>query len=98
MKNKSLFKTAVLLTILFMFFNINAKEVTKELNVKHIELCAPEPSIPFYHFIAEIELADPSIIEVQVEVNGKILRATDLHRIKDEKEMDRLAIKNRDKL
>jgi len=95
MKNKSLFKAAVLLAILFAFFDINAKEVTKELNIKHIELGAPQPAIPFYHFIAEIELADPSIIEVQAEVNGKTLRATDLHRIKDEKEMDRPPISHR---
>jgi hypothetical protein len=95
MKNKSLFKAVVLLATLFAFFEINAKEVTKELNIKHIELGAPEPAIPFYHFIAEIELADPSIIEVQAEVNGKTLRATDLHRIKDEKEMDRPPISHR---
>ena len=95
MKNKSLFKAAVLLAILFAFFDINAKEVTKELNIKHIELGAPQPAIPFYHFIAEIELADPSIIEVQAEVNGKTIRATDLHRIKDEKEMDRPPISHR---
>jgi hypothetical protein len=95
MKNKSLFKSTVLLAILFVFFDVRAKEVTKELNIKHIELGAPEPAIPFYHFIAEIELADPSIIEVQAEVNGKTLRATDLYRIKDEKEMDRPPISHR---
>jgi hypothetical protein len=95
MKSKSLFKSAILLAIFFVFISVDAKEVTKELNIKHIELGAPEPAIPFYHFIAEIELADPSIIEVQAEVNGKTLRATDLHRIKDEKEMDRPPISHR---
>ncbi len=88
MKNKSLFKTAILLGFIFIFFNASAKEVSKELNIKHIELGSPVPAIPFYHFIADLELPAPSIIEVHAEVNGKELRATDLHRVKDDTEMD----------
>ena len=95
MKHNSLFKTTVLLATLFAFFDTNAKENKNQLNITSIELGAPEPAIPFYHFIAEIELAEPSIIEVQAEVNGKTLRATDLHRIKDEMEMDRPPISHR---
>ncbi|MBK6284256.1 MAG: hypothetical protein IPF54_17895 [Draconibacterium sp.] len=95
MKNKTLFKTAILLASIFVIINVDAKEVLKELNIKHIELGPPVPAIPFYHFIAEIDLPEPSIIEVQAEVNGKTLRATDLHRIKDEKEMDRPPISHR---
>jgi hypothetical protein len=95
MKNKFLFKTTVLLVTLFSFFDTTAKEIQKQLNITKIEMGVPEPAIPFYHFIAEIDLPDPSIIEVQAEVNGKILRATDLHRIKDEKEMDRPPISHR---
>ncbi len=88
MKNKSLFKTAILLATFFVFIKIDAKEVSKELNIKHIELGAPVPAIPFYHFVADLELPAPSIIEVHAEVNGKALRATDLHRVKDDTEMN----------
>jgi hypothetical protein len=88
MKNKTLFKTAILLATFFVFIELDAKELTKELNIKHIELGAPVPAIPFYHFIADLELPEPSIIEVHAEVNGKELRATDLHRVKDDTELD----------
>jgi hypothetical protein len=88
MKNKSLFKTAILVATFFVFIKVDAKEATKELNIKHIELGSPVPAIPFYHFIADLELPSPSIIEVHAEVNGKELRATDLHRVKDDMEMD----------
>lgn len=87
MKNKTLFKTAFLLASMFAFICTDAKEVSKELNIKHIELGPPVPAIPFYHFIADLELPAPSIIEVHAEVNGKELRATDLHRVKDDTEM-----------
>jgi hypothetical protein len=88
MKNTTLLKTAILFASIFVFVEVNAKEATKELNIKHIELGAPVPAIPFYHFIADLELPSPSIIEVHAEVNGKELRATDLHRVKDDTELD----------
>jgi hypothetical protein len=88
MKIITLFKTAILFASIFVFVEVNAKEATKELNIKHIELGSPVPAIPFYHFIADLELPSPSIIEVHAEVNGKELRATDLHRVKDDMEMD----------
>ncbi len=88
MKNKTLFKTAVLLASIFAFICTDAKDVSKELNIKHIELGPPVPAIPFYHFIADLELPSPSIIEVHAEVNGKELRATDLHRVKDDTELN----------
>ncbi len=88
MKNKSLFKSTIFFAIFFVFCNVAAKETPKELNIKHIELGPPVPAIPFYHFIADLELPNPSIIEVQAEVNGKVLRATDLHRVKDDTDMN----------
>jgi hypothetical protein len=88
MKNKSLFTSAILLAIFFVFTNANAKEKSKELNITSIKLGFPVPAIPFYHFIADVELPQPSIIEVQAEVNGKVLRATDLHRVKDDTDMN----------
>lgn len=50
------------------------------LIIKNIELGFPSPGIPFYHFKAEFELPQASIIEVEAAVNGKILRSTDLYR------------------
>ena len=88
MKNKTLIKIAVVLSFFFVFIDVDAKEALKELNIKHIELGSPVPAIPFYHFIADLELPQPSIIEVHAEVNGKTLRATDLHRVKDDTEMN----------
>jgi hypothetical protein len=88
-------KLMILCVSLFLFWSVSAKENQTQLNIVKIEMGVPEPSIPFYHFIAEIDLPEPSIIEVQAEVNGKTLRATDLHRIKDEKEMDRPPISHR---
>ena len=44
---------------------------TKELNIKNIELGYPAPGIPFYHFKADLELPQPSIIEVEAAVDGK---------------------------
>lgn len=55
----------------------------RELEIEKIELGYPSPGIPFYHFIAELELPRSSIIEIEATVNGKVLRATDLHRADD---------------
>ena len=51
----------------------------KELVVHELKLDYPCPAIPFYHFMAELELPHPSIIEAEAVVNGKTLRFTDLH-------------------
>jgi hypothetical protein len=88
MKTKTFNITGLIFAIIFSCFNSVAKEVSKELNIKHIELGSPVPALPFYHFIADLELPAPSIIEVHAEVNGKELRAIDLHRVKDNTEMN----------
>ncbi len=67
----------------------------KELKVTSIELGYPCPAMPFYHFIAEIKLPQPSIIEVEAAVNGKVLRFTDLHRADDIFNPDKPAISHR---
>ena len=63
-------------------FTLNAQKskVANELKIDQIELGYPCPGIPFYHFKAEIELPQSSIIEVEAAVDGKVLRATDLRR------------------
>ena len=53
------------------------------------------PAIPFYHFKADIELPEPSIIEVEAAVDGKVLRATDLRRESDVENMNRPPISER---
>ncbi len=65
------------------------------LNVTSIELGYPCPARPFYHFLAEVKLPQPSIIEVQAAVNGKVLRFTDLHRADDIFDKDQPAISHR---
>lgn len=95
MKIRMIKKLLILGFCTFMMWIVSAKENKEQLNITSIKMGLPEPAIPFYNFIAEIDLPEPSIIEVQAEVNGKILRATDLHRIKDEKEMDRPPISHR---
>jgi hypothetical protein len=50
------------------------------LTIRNLELGYPSPGIPFYHFRADLELPQSSIIEVEAAVNGKVLRATDLRR------------------
>ncbi len=52
----------------------------KVLTITKIELGYPDPGIPFYHFKANLELPQSSIIEVEAAVDGKVLRATDLKR------------------
>lgn len=50
------------------------------LNVTHIELGYPHPAIPFYHLKADLVLPEPSMIEVEVVVNGKTLRFVNLYK------------------
>ncbi len=50
------------------------------LNISGIEMGYPHPQIPYYHFKADIELPQPSIIEVEAAVDGHVLRAVDLHK------------------
>ena len=57
-----------------------AREKQEALKITHIELGYPVPAIPFYHFKANLELAEASIMEVEVSINGKPLRFVNLYR------------------
>jgi hypothetical protein len=57
-----------------------AKEISGSLKITRMELGYPVPSIPFYHFKAEMELPEPSMIEVEAIVNGQPLRFVNLYR------------------
>jgi len=67
----------------------------KELTIHELKLGYPCPAIPFYHFIAEIQLPQASIIEVETAVNDKVLRFTDLHRADEITDMSRPALSHR---
>jgi hypothetical protein len=67
----------------------------RELAISQIELGYPVPAIPFYHFRANISLTQPSIIEVEAAVDGKVLRAVEIRRDGDMEEMDRLPVGSR---
>lgn len=71
--------------IFFLGFSFSclAQNISGKLDIQSIELNYPSPAIPFYHFKVVVHLPQPSIIEVKAEVNGKILRSTDLYRSSD---------------
>ena len=83
----------ILLTISTVSSGKNDK--SKDLQIHKLEFGYPCPAIPFYHFIAELELPHASIIEVEAIVNGKALRFTDLHRADAITDMNRPVISHR---
>jgi hypothetical protein len=96
--SKTLFRilSTIILSIMILTSGFSQKtKETKELNIKKIELGYPIPGIPFYHFKADIEMPQESIIEVEAAVDGKILRATDLKRDADHENMNRPPISER---
>ena len=50
----------------------------QKLNLSNIGMYFPVPAIPYYHVKADLELPYRSMIEVEMTVNGKALRYTDL--------------------
>jgi hypothetical protein len=48
------------------------------LKLTKLELNSPTPAIPYYYLKADIDLPAASMIEVELSVNGKTLRYTDL--------------------
>lgn len=94
MKKSKLFLSKIsfvfLLTIMIAFtLNAQKSKEGKELKITKIELGYPCPGIPFYHFKADIELPESSIIEIEAAVDGNVLRATDLRRESDMEDMNR---------
>lgn len=92
-------KFNVFLLSVFLVFTLSLLQVlgkgSKELKITSIELGYPCPAMPFYHFIAEVELPNPTIIEVEAAVNDKVLRFTDLHRADDAINRDKPAVSHR---
>jgi len=88
-----------LLSLCLIFFNslpgFGKEDRNKELIIHELKLGYPCPAIPFYHFIAELELPQPSVIEVEAAINGKTLRFTDLHRADEITDMGRPVLSHR---
>jgi hypothetical protein len=85
----------LLLTYALFFFTQSGFGKESPLQINKLELGYPCPAIPFYHFLAELELPQASIIEVEAAINGKILRFVDLHRSDEITDMSRPAISHR---
>jgi hypothetical protein len=90
------FVQAVLLLGCMLLYIPHAQSFkNQKLEISSLELGYPCPAVPFYHFIAELELPQASIIEVEAAVNGKTLRFVDLHRADEITDMNRPAISHR---
>jgi len=94
MKTFNLFKITFL--ILVMVNSLQVAGASKEvLTIKNAELGYPCPAIPFYFLKAELELPYPSIMEVEVAVNGKTLRFTNLHKETDTEDLNKPVLTHR---
>ena len=83
---KVLYKTGIALLLLSASTPTVGAQKLKErtdLQISEIELGYPYPALPYYHFRAEVGLPHPSVMEVEVSVDGKVLRAVDIHRKND---------------
>lgn len=67
----------------------------EELKIGKMELGYPCPAIPFYYLKADLQLPYPSIIEVEVAVNGKTLRFTNLHKETDTEDLNKPVLTHR---
>jgi hypothetical protein len=90
-------KIFFLLIVMIFALQVNGQKSKdgKELNITKIELGYPCPGIPFYHFKADLELPQSSIIEVEAAVDGKVLRATDLRREDDNEDLTKPPLSER---
>ena len=100
MKRSFLFVTrggTLFLAVMIVSFIAKAQKLKEnnDLNITKIELGYPSPAIPYYHFKADIELRQSSIIEVEAAVEGKVLRATELRRANDLEDLNRPPLSER---
>ncbi|HTN08733.1 hypothetical protein [Agriterribacter sp.] len=63
---------------LFFALVIGLNAMSQKLNVSKLEINYPVPAIPYYHVKADLSLPASSMIEVEMAVNGRTLRYTDL--------------------
>ncbi|RIJ45462.1 hypothetical protein D1614_23020 [Maribellus luteus] len=90
-----LYITLVVLTSVSLSATSQAKEKQGKLTVESMKLGYPVPAIPFYHFIAQLNLPEASIIEVEAAVNGKPMRFVNLYKGDLHEELDKPALTHR---
>lgn len=96
MKIHFLFIKSLALLAIWLFGVSSLYSAAKEeLKISKIELGYPCPAIPFYYLRAELELPHPSIMEVEVAVNGKTLRFTNLHKETDKEDLNKPVLTHR---
>ena len=91
--NETMKYLLILLLALYGTSNVSAQK--QQLKIVNMELGYPSPAIPFYHLRADLELPNPSIIEVEVVVNGKTLRYTNLHKDTDREDLNKPVLTHR---
>lgn len=92
MSSKLFVTTAV---CLFFFSGVAAAPKPEALKIAQLEFGYPCPAIPFYHIRAQLLLPNPSILEVEVTVNGKPLRFTDMQRETETEDINKPSITHR---
>ena len=89
MMKKIFYHYSFLICCALLFSAIHTKSFSKDLKITSMELGYPVPAIPFYHFKAELELDEPSIIELKAAVNGDTLRFVNLYKDHSEEDLDK---------
>lgn len=95
MKKYYLLRTITFLSFLFFCAMEIQSAPKEELKIGKMELGFPCPAIPFYFLKADLELPHPSIMEVEVAVNGKTLRFTNLHKETDTEDLNKPVLTHR---
>ena len=67
-----------LILVIAFFAGICILANAQALKLTNLELNYPNHAIPYYHIKADLNLPSSSMIEVEMTVNGKTLRYTDL--------------------
>jgi hypothetical protein len=95
-RNTQLFAQAILILCLLSFPLLGySLDKNPKLKITHAELGYPVPATPFYHFMANLELPEASIIEVTAKINGEEMRFLNLHKEHSEEANDKPAIAHR---
>lgn len=95
MKQGQLYIYFTLLFLCLPLFGYGAIDKAEKLEIEKLELGFPSPAIPFYHVLADVKLPNPTMIEVEMIVNGKTLRFTDIHGANDIENKNRPALTHR---
>jgi hypothetical protein len=95
MKNNPILKSITFLLLLLLGTLSGFSAEKQELKIGKMELGYPCPSIPFYFLKVELSLPYPSIMEVEVAVNGKTLRFTNLHKETDNEDLNKPVLTHR---